>query len=350
MGFNKDYSRLEVETAGTLVNNTAMVDLGGHNKFSTAAGHMFSMYKKKAANGDITTRAPVVYIDGVAKGGKVIVAASASDNVIDVELVNTCYIAGNKITSLAATTDLTCARGSGSGFIKYSICVNYNSGSPTYVATAGSEGSEFSTVRGATGGPPLILSDHIELGQVWYDSVTDAAVTGDEIHQSANVERDSSVYPSAVINPLNGTVTFDQVLPLSHVGPATKKVFLYSYYTPTFAKLPDVEAVDVPGLSDSVTETKLIGGTVDLSSTTSSSGGTFTMLYYGKGAEMGNSISGSQAYMRYIPDESDMTEFEMGLCAIRTKTDTSGDIHKKTGTMTPLGDWLNAVDVDGVIV
>ena len=160
-------AKIQYESGQDLVAFVALTDQGDHKDFRSAD----PLWSNRAGY------EPDVKPNGLATGGVVGVAASGSDDVVDVAAL-TCYLAG-LLTSVIAEADLAIARPTAS-HVKYSITIT---GAGAIAAIKGTESTSFSTTRGAAGGPPLILPDSIEIAQVWLSSATPAAITAGEIKQ-----------------------------------------------------------------------------------------------------------------------------------------------------------------------
>lgn len=175
---------------------------------------------------------------GVVNGGVITPATSGSDNQVDVSavLVSMAAATGASATtgrlSVSGTT-LTVARPSVDTHLITSITVDT---SGAWAQVAGSEGTSYSSTRGANGGPPYIPVDSVEVGQVMYDSQTAAAVLADEISQVDGLSREFYDYPIAEEIASTGYVSFTQAPPTIHTGDVPKKVYVRGY-TPVFAEL-----------------------------------------------------------------------------------------------------------------
>lgn len=326
--------KLQVEISSTLVSNEALTDSGDHIKYTVTAGNRISRYSKGTVN-----REPVFYVDGIEKGGVVGAAASGSNDVVDVTAVTEAYINGNKITVLAASTDLAVARGA-SDYTISSICIDYNAGSPAWIVIAGTtHASAFSTTRGAAGGPPLIPVDHIEVGQVRYTSTTPAAVDEDEIFDSPNQHREVSSFPGYEIDYLDGSISFTEALPLIHTGAITKTVYAFTYYTPIFTTIENAYDFKPPTTTFGQDETQTYTS-VNTQETTSKSTGSFSMLWDGKKTHILNQINQSKAFVKFFPD-GNLADYEIGVCAISVAKDyTTAGAMKGDATLVGLTDWI----------
>lgn len=208
-----------------------MTDSGDHLVFSST----FSPWSMKA--GFEATVAPF----GVITGCKIIPAVSGTNDLVDVQ-AGTLYMPGTAgadgntgITTMAATTDLSISRATPSDtHIIVSVTVN---ASGAFAAVAGTDGTAFSTTRGAAGGPPLIPVDSVEIGQIRFDSNSSAAVAESEILQIVGNTQERYDFPAWTESASSGEATFNSELPLIHTGGVAKKVGVKGF-TPIFAELP----------------------------------------------------------------------------------------------------------------
>lgn len=209
----------------------AMADAGAHSVFTLSAKpwSQVSGYEYRV----------VPY--GLATGGAIIPAIAAGNNNVDVAAL-TAYLPGatgasatTGLLSVAADTDVTCARGADAphAYLIHSITVDTN-GAIAVVSGTGS--TAHSETRDAAGGPPLIPVGSIEIGQVRYTSHTAAAVLATEIYQVVGTHQERWDYPVWSENPLEGKITFASALPLIHTGPVAKKVYA-RVATPVFAEI-----------------------------------------------------------------------------------------------------------------
>jgi len=211
---------------------------------------------------------PVVRPNGLVSGGAIIPAVSGTNNLIDTAAL-TCYIAGT-LTSVAADTDVTVNRPTVSNYQKHSVTVTAGG---AIAVVEGTEGSSFSTTRGAAGGPPYIDNDAIEIGQVWYSAQAAAAVLSSEIYQTTGTHRERYDYPvwtvehSDIVNGVIGYagVLFQSALQAIHSEDAgttvAGKLVYASYETPSFAEIVDAYDFVPPATAHSVNSTQVYGRT-----------------------------------------------------------------------------------------
>ena len=176
---------------------------------------------------------------GVLTGFAITPAAAAGNNNVDVA-AGTLYapgMTGASTTtgqiSINAATNIACTRGTTNGYRITSITVD-STGAVT--AVAGTESTAFTETRGSAGGPPLIPVGSVELGQVRFTSTTAAVVSASEIYQVVGTHQERSDYPVPTIDPIAGTITFSEALPLIHTGTVAKRVSA-RIATPTFVPL-----------------------------------------------------------------------------------------------------------------
>ena len=209
-------------------------------------------------------RAPVVTPNGVYDGGIISVPASGSNNVVDITECRA-YIAG-VLTTISAETDLAIARPTVSDYVKYSIQITSGG---AFSAVKGAEGTSFSNTRGADGGPPYVLATSIELGQVWYDSQSNAVVLASEIKQVIGTHQERFDYPEwdvKYINVANGAlgyagILFTSALPTIHTGDVVKDVYA-SWYTPVFQEITKAYDWVPPPVTVSINSQEVYGGVV----------------------------------------------------------------------------------------
>jgi len=257
--------RLDYEAGQTAVAYTALTDAGDNKIFNSAA----ELWSNRAGF------TPVVRPNGVLTGLAVSPAASGTNNLIDVA-GGTCWLAGVE-TDVTADPDVEITRAVTTD--THIICSVTVTAAGAIAVVAGTEHTAFSTTRGATGGPPYIDNDAIEIAQVKLTGNADAAITASEIVQVPGSSRETALFPvweqerirvSAGALGYAG-VTFASELAEIHsedagTTTATKKVYA-SYYTPTFAQVPKASDFVRPSNSYSVSSTEYYGGAMGNRST-----------------------------------------------------------------------------------
>lgn len=175
--------------------------------------------------------------NGVVNGGALSASATANTVAVADVLVSMAQVTGaNELGQLTVTgDDVLCARPSTDDHLIYSITVD---AAGALVAVAGAEGTGFSEARGATGGPPYIPVDSIEIGQVRYASQSSAVLAASEIKQVPGLHVELADFPVYSVEEATGEVTFASALPLIHTGDTAKQVHI-SGFTPIFAEVPD---------------------------------------------------------------------------------------------------------------
>lgn len=239
--------KLQMEAGGTLYTYEAMTKQSNTQHYEITTGRLFS--NAEDVNG--VDQRYTIAIDGLKSGCKIKPAVSLTNDKIDVE-AGVVVIAGVEVT-VAADTDITITRG-GSACIKYSIMVD---SSGVVSAEAGTTYTSLSTVRDADGGPPLVTVGKVEIGQVWYTSLTPAVVAATEIKIVPEQHRELTYYPGWFYIP---PVTDDDqkielgvALMINHTGPLSRVVYA-EYYNPVFVKMDDVSEVKPPRKTYTPTE------------------------------------------------------------------------------------------------
>lgn len=170
-----------------------------------------------------------ILVWGIDTGGVITPAASGGNDLIDVAAVSLVMPGANAAdadgnVAVGNTADVTVARPGVLATHTSSITVDTD-GNLTVVAGLG--GATLSQIRGATGGPPFIAVDSVEIGQVLYTSLTPAPVTTNEIRQVAGQSQELTSYPViSSESAIQGFVQFSQALQLNHTGGIPKKVVL----------------------------------------------------------------------------------------------------------------------------
>jgi hypothetical protein len=269
-------AKIQYESGQDLVSMVALTDQGDHIDFRSAD----ALWSRRSGY------EPDIKPNGVATGGVVSVAASGSDDVVDVAAL-TCYLAG-ELTSVGADTDVSITRPTGG-----SPANSHNKSSITITSAGaiavvkGTDGTAHSTTRGAAGGPPYIPTTSIEIAQVWLSSATPDAITADEIKQVAGTHRERYDFPTWQINYANvennvignAGIEFASTLSLIHSDDAgvTKagKLVYAEYYEPVFTDVP-ISSDFVPPETTHSNSSKQVYGQTIASSSSSLNQGSFT--------------------------------------------------------------------------
>lgn len=265
-------AKIQYEGGQDLVSFVALVDQGDHKDFRCSD----SFWSNRAGY------EPDVKPNGLATGGTVGVAASGSNDVVDVAAL-TAYLAG-VLTPVNGDDDFAISRPTET-HAKYSITVLANG---SLAAVKGVEGTSFSDTRNAAGGPSLILPTSIEIAQIWLSSATPAVITANEIKQVVGTHCERYDYPTweeerfSVSGGVLGSagIVFAADLPLIHdvtgspYVPIPKAVYA-QYYEPAFTDVPKSDAFVPPETTHSVSSKQIYGMTLG-SSASSLNQGSFT--------------------------------------------------------------------------
>lgn len=284
---------LKYEAGQNLVSMAALSDSGDQTIFNSGD----TLWSNRSGY------APDVKPDGLATGGAVTPAESATNDMVDVAAL-TCYLAGVK-KDVAADTDKAITRGTTENFTRHSVTVT---AAGAVAIVDGTEGTSFSDTRGAAGGPPFIPVGDIEIAQIHCTTKTAAKITADMIKSVIGVHVERYDYPTWTVRRIRvasgilgvAGVDFDSALPKSHTGDLPKGVYA-EYSTPILVELP--RAVDFvrPANSYSVSSTQVYGGTVGAASK-SLGQGSFT-AHLGDGVSDNIlSLEGENLWFKFQPD------------------------------------------------
>jgi hypothetical protein len=302
-------AKLQYEAGQTAVSMSALTDSGDATTFDGSV----SPWSQRSGY------APVVRPNGLITGGAITPAASGDDDAVDVA-AGSAYIGGALVVWTAAA-DVAITRGLTTDTHAITSITVTSGG--TVTAVAGTDHTEFSETRDATGGPPLIPVASVEVGQVRTASVTAAPIVASEIFQTVGTHQERADYPLYDIDYFTGEVTFTAALPSIHTGAVPKSVYA-SYASPIFSDISKATDFVPPENSYSVSSTQIYGRT--LGSTTSSLGsGSFTG-YVEDGVTDGLvSLAGETLWFRFYPDRAKspniMTQGKLGI----TRSFPAGD-------------------------
>lgn len=227
---------VSIEAGQTPQNMTALTDSGDHLTLNSTA----ELWSRKAGfEADVKP-------NGLATGGKITPGISGTDDLIDIAAM-TVYLAGVK-TVIGAAADETCVRATPTDTHAINSVTVTSAGAIAILT--GADGTSFSEVRGANGGPPWIPTGSIEIAQVRFSASTAAAVVAGEIFDTPNTHLERSDYPVwenkivRVADRIIGVAGIDMssALPLIHsddAGATTagKKVYA-AWNEPDFVKVP----------------------------------------------------------------------------------------------------------------
>lgn len=246
---------------------------------------------------------PNVKPDGLATGGNI--TPSDTTDSVDVEAA-TCYQEGVKVSVSSATLDLG-RDGTGDDYQIQSVVID-DTGS--YTLVAGSAGTAFTETRGDAGGPPLIPTGQIEVGQVRVDSASSADIVEDEIYQVVNIHQERydfplwTEYPAKVVDgSLVAQIEFISDLPQIHSadsnGFQTKNVWC-QVYTPIFANLEPAAEYTPPETSHSQDSTEVYGGAIG-SLSTSLNQGSFTVYMQDGVTDHILGVKDTEVWVKFYP-------------------------------------------------
>lgn len=252
-------AKLDYEGGQTAVAMAVLTNSGDNMEFNTGSTIQWSRRSGYT---------PVVRPNGLLTGGAIIPAVSATSDYVDTAAL-TCNLNG-VVTSVSADTDVDCPRAATDVSKICSITVN-SSGAIAVVEGADGSDSSLSETRAAAGGPPLIPTDSIEIGQVRYTGNTSAAVATTEIFTTVGLHRERADFPQYTINYATGAVTFISALSTIHTG-AVPKAVEASYYTPIYAEVPLASDFVPPETTHSLSSTQVYNTTIASSSSTLNQG------------------------------------------------------------------------------
>jgi len=284
-------ARLQIEAAQTLVSMAALTDSGDQLLFTSPD----TLWSRRIDLDDVNF-GPTILPNGVVSGGKI--TPTANNN--EVQTAAMSVNLNGVVTAVAADTSVTITRtAAGDVYQIDSITVN---SSGNVIEVAGTEGAAFSETRGAAGGPPLIPTDSVEVGQVRLTSNTDAVIATSEIHQTVGQHMEKATFPLWTIDYANGQISFISALPLIHTGPVAKAVFA-EYYTPTLVSLQDVNNVVPPEESFTVNSTQNYDRVVNATSKSLTQGG-FDALMDNGTSDLVVSLKGQNLWFKFFPDKT----------------------------------------------
>jgi hypothetical protein len=277
-------AKLQYEAGQNAVAMSALTNSGDRTSFTSAA----TLWSRRSGF------APVVRPNGLLTGGAV--TTNGSNNTVSIASL-TCNLNGT-VTAVAAGT-LVASRPSTAVAKVVSLTVNA-SGALAAVPGADGASTTFSETRGANGGPPLIPTDSIEIGQVRYTSNTAGVVLSTEIFQVVGLHVERADFPLFDVLPGSGTVRFLDALPAIHTGPVPKAVFA-SYASPVFADVALASDYVPAETSHSVTSTQVYGTTLGSSSSTLGQG-SFTAFLTNGVSDPLVALKNQVLWFRFYPD------------------------------------------------
>ena len=252
---------LQYESGQNAYPMEALVDSGDHITFDSSAV-LFS---------GAVGKAPDIKPDGLATGGVVSAAASASNNVVDIAALS-CYLAGVK-TSVSSSIDEAITRAATAVASISSITVT-SGGAIAVIKGTDSADTSFSETRDTAGGPPFIPVGSIEIAQVRTTTNAAGIITSDEIFQVIGLHQERYDSPLWTVDSQNAKIIMLATLPLIHTGSLPKAVNA-SYYDPIFADI-NLASDFVPSENSHTVNSVPIYGTTLGSTTKALSQGKFT--------------------------------------------------------------------------
>lgn len=278
-------AKLDMEAGQNLVAMVQLSDSGDHITFSGAD----DLWSRKS--GFTATVLP----NGMKTGGVITGTVTNNDVAVSAGTANLNGAAVNVSADASITITRTAA---GGAFQKSAIIVN---SSGVYAEVSGTQGSAFSNTRGATGGPPFIPVDAIEVGQIWMSSNTDAVIAASEIKQVVGVHLEKHNYPLFQVKTELGSVVFVAALNLNHTASVPKAVYA-EYYTPIFTTVPRTSDVVVPETTASVSSQQIYGEVLNSVAQSLGQGSFIAKLEDGV-TDLVAQEAGNFLWFRFYPDQ-----------------------------------------------
>lgn len=264
----------QIEFGQTYTTYALMTNSGDEQVYTVSGGTIWS---------GKSGYAPVVRPNGVVTG-RGMITTSATNNTVRIAAF-TAYLKGVLTTVTATTATITRATSAG-GYKVHSITLASN-GSIATVEGTEKVGGPFVDTRATDGGPALIPTTSIEIGQVRTTASTAGVVLSTEIKQNGQYterydyptwdEYNIGLGEAATASARRQAhIRFATALPEIHTGAVPKNVYV-AYYEPEFSDLSKTMDFTPVENSSSVSSTQYYGGTVG-SSTSSIGTGGFTAL------------------------------------------------------------------------
>lgn len=304
-----------------------LTDSGDHKIFAATEGLWSSSTGKGAT----------ILVNGARNGFAVTPKSGSNDTVtvaagtLNLNSVLT-TVAGADVSSFVRPSGTA-----GADSIKHSVIVN---AAGSLVKQAGTEGTAFSAVRAAAGGPPLIPVDAVEICQVWLTVTAAAPILASEIFQvpGEHFERADTPFLADIDN-YRGEVTFVGTLPLIHTGVLPKRTYV-RYYTPIYLEIPNANTMQIPGITKTGNSTPVFKRAIG-SVSSALGGGSVTVLpedgvtdFIIAAAELG------LLWHEFYPD-ANATVKHVGQAHIGvTTTYTAENNHSTAVTLTPEKAWI----------
>jgi hypothetical protein len=267
-------AKVQIETGRTLVSFGAMTDSGDQKVFTR--GTIWS------GESGFT---PDVRPNGIVSGINLLSSGATNDTVRIAAF--TAYSKGVLHTVAATKTTITRAGTDNKAKI-FSVTMASN-GSISVIAGVQATNTTFIETRAATGGPPLVLVQSVELGQIRTTVATASAIDDDEIFQVVGTHTERYDFPNwetnnigegaaaAVTGKRNAFVEFESALPKSHTGAVPKGIFL-QYYVPVLADIGKAMEFVPVEKSHSVSSTQYYNGSIAASSESLGQGSFMALL------------------------------------------------------------------------
>ena len=294
-----DNAKIQIETGRTLTEYAVMTDSGDHTIFTL--GTLWSGQSGYT---------PDVRPNGIVSGRNLITIHD-DDDTINIGAF-TAYSKGTLQSVSAATDSIT--RPSTSGRAQVFSVTMASDGSIAIVEGTISDDTTFSSTRGASGGPPLIPVNSVELGQIRTTASTAAAIAAAEIYQVVGTHTERADYPTHEVNNIgdgdqadtsaekNCHVKFASANPLIHTGSVARYVYT-QYYTPQFSDLGRAKDFSPAEETHSVSSEQVYGGTVGSSSKSLGAGGFSAVLADGVTGTLEN-LKDEICTVKFFPDEN----------------------------------------------
>jgi len=296
---NAENAKIQIELGQELTTYTAATDSGDHQIYN--AGTLWS--GKSGFE-------PSVRPNGMVSGRNVLSSASTSDQVNVAAF--TAYSKGSLKTVTA--TNSTFSRPTTGGASKVVSVTMASDGSIATVA--GPENAAgFASTRGSDGGPALIPTNSVEVGQLRVTSSTSAALATSEIYQVPGQHTERYDYPTwdeynvgfgvQADTPAEETAhaKFASALPQIHSNSITKQIYI-QYYTPVFSDLS--RAMDFVPIEESysVSSTQIYGGRSVGSSSKSLNQGSHTAMLSDGVSDAIVQQKGETLTRKFFPDQN----------------------------------------------
>jgi hypothetical protein len=295
-GFSGDTAELYVELTSTSVGIKALTDSGDHKKYTSDAGGA----KEKWSQFTNYNVSPIVSYDveirpnGVVEG--CVITPHADTDKVSISS-GTIWIAGAEVAVSAGSVTMT--RPIASNYKRSSITVS--AAGALAEAIGSDDASAYSDTRAATGGPPLVATNLVEIGVVqMYDS-TAAAIPQSDILVLPNVHRELVSTPTFTLDYHEGFINFATALMQNHTGPVTKGVYATNLFTPDFIELDGVKDAAMPSKSFTSTEDKRYKTSDTIVSISSGDTGSFNIRSTGNLNEVMDQLQLTKRWFKFKP-------------------------------------------------